>query len=210
MSDNETARECAAHPVVQQMLQRLRRELSPDLRYHSANHTEDVLREALLFAATDRLTAREQLLLAIAAAYHDAGFLVRRDENELIAAQMARTAMEAHGGFTAAECQLVYDMIEDTIVRVVPSGLAEIPRSTLAGYLVDADLSNFGRTDFDEKRALIAAELKLAGREATPQHTAKLLRAHRWHTPAARQLREAQKQRNLRAWEQETGISCSG
>ncbi len=209
MTDDETAKACAEHPVVKQMLERLRRELSPDLHYHSADHTEDVLREVLLFAATDGLTAREQLLLAIAAAYHDAGFLVRRDENELIAAQMARSAMEASGGFTPAECQQVYEMIEDTIVRVVPNGLAEIPRSKLAGYLLDADLSNFGRADFDQKRALIAAELKLAGRETTPQNTAKLLRAHRWHTPAARQLREAQKQKNLRAWEQETGILCS-
>ena len=206
MTVEARTKELTAHPLVRGILDRLRRELASDLYYHSAAHSEDVVREAILLGVTDQLSERELLLLAIAAAYHDAGFLVRREENELLAADMAVQAMRQHGGFTEAECQQVFSMIEDTIVRVVANGLAEVPRSKLAGYLLDADLSNLGRPDFDERRALIDRELIASGKLPSVDVAAQLFRAHRWHTPAGRALRDAQKQKNIAAWQAETGI----
>ena len=61
-----------ALPIVVQILTRLSKELSPDLCYHSVEHTEEVLKEVVRYGVIDGLTNREIELLGIAAAYHDA------------------------------------------------------------------------------------------------------------------------------------------
>lgn len=45
------------------------------LRYHDKNHTLDVLRETILFGLADNLDQKTLELQAIAAAWHDVGYL---------------------------------------------------------------------------------------------------------------------------------------
>jgi len=52
--------------------------LDSALYYHSPEHTKNVLRQSIELAQEDELASRDQLLLAIAAAFHDAGFLEQR------------------------------------------------------------------------------------------------------------------------------------
>ena len=91
--DHSTGLDAPANdPMVTGIVDRLRRELDASLSYHRPAHTEDVVHQALALAKLDALDAHSMLLLAVAAALHDAGFLVTRPGPESIRADMATAA----------------------------------------------------------------------------------------------------------------------
>jgi hypothetical protein len=72
--------------------------------------------------------------------------------------------------------------------------------------MADADVSNFGREDFDEKADKCFLELLDVGKISadTPntrlsfdKFREKMLRDHSWQTDSARRLRQVQKEKNL-------------
>jgi hypothetical protein len=138
---------------------------------------------------------RERELLGVAASFHDAGFLVRYEENESIGAEMAEKAMRDARSFTEEEIRLVQSMILDTRVVDDGSGYHTRASSELSKYLLDADLSNFGREDFFEKLLLVEAELGKSHKDHL-QQTYRLFCNHTWLTSAADRLRGPQKNLN--------------
>lgn len=192
-----------ALPLVAEIFAELERDLPPNLTYHSAAHTMDVLRETVRFAIRDRVSERERELLAIAAAFHDAGFLVQPVDNEIIGADRASAAMRRAGGFSEEEIEQVRSMILDTKLDVSGEGVQR-PSSPLAGYLLDADLGNLGRDDFWEKSELYRQELQAPAENFFGTAEA-LLERHSYHTPAARALRNEQKLLNLEALRKRRG-----
>ena len=186
-----------ALPLVADIFAELKRDLPAALTYHSAAHTMDVLRETVRFAIRDGVAERERELLALAAAFHDAGFLVQSVDNELIGADRASTAMRLAGGYSEQEIEQVRSMILDTKLDVTGEGVQH-PSSPLAGYLLDADLGNLGRDDFWEKSELYRQELGAPAENFFGTAEA-LLERHSYHTPAARALRNEQKLLNLKA-----------
>ncbi len=184
------------HPLIAPLLRRLAADLPRTLYYHAAPHTDDVLSEVVLFGTYDGLGEREIELLAIAAAYHDAGFLTRAQDNEVLGAWMAVEAMRAHGGYSEDEIALVERAILDTKVVGTLYGFHQIPTTELAGYLLDADLGNLGRDDFFARGELMYRELNIP-RELFLINTLELMYGHRWNSPAALALRETKKQENV-------------
>lgn len=183
-------------PIIKKELAKLRNQLPSTLSYHSIQHTEDVLREALLFGIHDNLKDRDLELLAIAATFHDSGFLVKHFANEVYGADFAAVAMELSGSYEPEEAALVSRMILDTEIKQGPNGPDFLASTYLSGYLLDADVSNFGREDFFAKAQLIANETNQTIASMKPSLIL-LLQKHKWHTAAARMLREEQKARNL-------------
>jgi len=151
--------EVRRHPIVSGTLALLARDLPKELSYHALPHTEDVISEAIRFAVTDNLAPREIELLAIAAACHDFGFVKSPVLNEPIGAAHAREQMERSGGYSSEEINLVERMILDTALVDTGNGPRQIPSTDLSRYLLDADLSNFGRDDFFDKGELQRKEL---------------------------------------------------
>ncbi len=188
--------------IISDILDRLKSGLPKNLHYHNFTHAEDVLHEAVLFAMHDKLSEREIELLAIAVAYHDSGFLQTPVDNEPIGANIAEQALRADGGYSEEEIALVSHMILDTKVVRDANGIRLPPTSDLSRYLLDADLSNLGRTDFFERLELM--RLELSSREPSfLRTTLHLIGSHEWYTDAARKLREKQRRKNLRnlkAW----------
>ncbi len=187
--------------------------------YHNVTHTVDVIREAVLLFVHDNL---EELtrdyefawhnlkLLAIAAAYHDAGYLRAYDRNEVHGAAMAANAMRRFG-YSEDDIVRVHRAIMCTAVIPLPGGGLQQgvkpSDGTLARYLADADLGNLGRDDFSKKTADLYEELVVQGKipEDTRgarlrflQGSVALLQKHTYFTPTAQALREARKQENLR------------
>jgi predicted metal-dependent HD superfamily phosphohydrolase len=185
-------------PVVARALTELRQGLSPQLYYHSYEHTLDVVWEAVRFAIFDGLAPRARELLAVAAAFHDTGFLLTPLRNEPHGAALAQRAMEESGGYSAAEIGAVHQMILDTALQSTPSGLRQIPHTELSPYLLDADLSNLGRPDFFERGELQRREVQ-AERTSFWRATLTLLEGHTWLTPAGTALRQEQQLKNT-AW----------
>lgn len=192
--------EIKAEPLVTETVERLVSALDPTLHYHSPDHTKDVLRQTMELAQEDDLDARDVLLLAIAAAFHDAGFLEQRPKNEPIGAQMAVQGMSQTGRFSQAEQDLVEQMILDT--QLVMEGPAQISNSRLSPWLLDADLANLGREDFWLQTELLARELNMDMSNMMPM-TRALMQRHDWQSPAGKRLFAAKKASNFVALEQE-------
>lgn len=199
-SAQQKSTEFQSHPLIAPVLRRLERELPDSLCYHNHAHTLSVLDDVILFALHDKRETRELELLSIGAAFHDAGFLKNRVDNEPIGALMAARVMEESGEYTPSEVQLVKEMIEDTKLFFVPSGAVRTVSSELSKYLLDADLSNLGREDFFEKNDCLLMETGLDPK-LFHQHSLKLLKQHRWLTEAGTAFREAQRKRNLQIFE---------
>ena len=191
-----------AEPLVTETVATLVSDLDPTLYYHCPAHTKDVLRQTLELAAADELDDRDALLLAIAAAFHDAGFLKQRPKNEPIGAKMAGEAMAQSGRFSHEECELVEQMILDT--QLVMEGPAQIANSRLSPWLLDADLANLGRDDFWDQTKLLAKELNIDLQNMLPM-TQALMERHDWQSPAGRRLFGAKKESNFVALERELG-----
>lgn len=183
-------------PLIASVLADLRAGLSPELKYHCVEHTEDVVREAVLFATAAQLPEREILLLATAAAFHDSGFLFQREDHESRGAEYAVKAMTESGKYTAGEIDKVRDYILDTKLVHSQRGRIQMATTPLAGYLLDADLSNFGREDFLEKSELQRLEWN-ADREQFLIDTLAFVSGHEWITPVARALRQEKKEQNI-------------
>ena len=192
--------EIKAEPLVIETVEHLASTLDPTLYYHSPDHTKDVLRQTMELAEEDALDSRDVLLLAIAAAFHDAGFLEQRPKNEPIGAQMAVQAMSASGRFSQVEQDLVEQMILDT--QLVMEGPAQISNSRLSPWLLDADLANLGRDDFWDQTRLLAKELEIESASMLPM-TRALMQRHDWQSPAGKRLFAAKKEANFVALEEE-------
>jgi uncharacterized protein len=187
-------------PIVKRALNKLKTGLSEDLVYHSLLHTEDVISEVIFFATEDQLSEKDIELLVIAAVYHDYGFLVRYSENEIYGSDFAALAMEQSGAYSIEEIELVSKMILDTTIILTENGSKSVASTRLSGYLLDADLSNFGRDDFFEKLDLIAKE-KNINSHVLCNSILKLLLNHEWNTAAAQMHRSEKKLYNLRKLE---------
>ncbi len=185
-----------ALPLVQEALTLLDKALPDNLSYHTKGHTLEVLRESIRFAVTEGLSERELELLAIAAAFHDTGFIKSPVANELISAEFAREALQRAGGFSTREIQLVEQMILDTKLVELPAGPQQIPSTKLSRYLLDADLSNLGRDDFFDKSELLRQELGVEERSFRSR-SLQVFTAHLWLTQAAHALGQKKKEENL-------------
>lgn len=196
MSSDDAVKRFRALPIIAHALQRLSRELSADLFYHSAAHTDDVFSEVLRFAIHDGLPERSQELLAIAAAYHDMGFVVRPTDNEGLGADLAVAALDSFGGYADWEREAVRAAILDTQVKMTASGPRQVSTTQLSNYLLDADVSNLGREDFFEKVELIRREVGAQDARKFLQGVQVFLESHQWYSPAAKALRSQGKDRN--------------
>lgn len=175
--------------------------LPEHLRYHAKTHTLDVIHETILFALADEAAMDVITEQAVTAAWHDVGFTVQDKENEHIAVKLF-VKSKAYQTLSPHARERVMNNISDTEL-VMKDGKPSFSgaRSTYA-YVLDADLSNLGREDYFEKRALIAEEQKLnlddiEVKKRFYKFGIDLLENHEWHTESAQRLRQSQKERNL-------------
>lgn len=182
----------------------MERTLPPTLTYHSVQHTRDVLYELNKWTMEDEIPFFEREMLYIAASFHDSGFLDSPDGHESHGAERARKAMESTGRYAAEEIALVEQMIMDTQVKhdIPERGPCQVPHSPLSGYLLDADMSNLGRSDFSEKTGLLAKERGVNPDDiAFLQGVLSVVRAKVWYCPAAQRHRTEVHKQNLASLE---------
>lgn len=184
-------------PIISATLTQLRNELPSQYFYHTSDHTEEVLAEALLFGLEDNLCYQDLYLLALAAAFHDTGFFVQATNNESIGAEFARKALIQLSTLSSNDQETVYQMILDTTIKTTERGPKQVATTPLSAYLLDADVSNFGRPDFFDKSELVRIEIGAPEKVAFLHNTLKLLETHEWYSTSAKRIRSAQKESNL-------------
>lgn len=180
-------------------LARLAAELSPELTYHNLGHTQaDVIPGVARLAGLSEIGADEAQLLAVAAAYHDIGFIQVRVEHEQVSVWIASETLPAYG-FSPQQIEQIAGMI-------LATRLPQSPHHPLEEILADADLDVLGREDFFERNEQLRLEFGTVNppmnqREWWPGQI-RFLQTHAYFTPAARALRQAAKERNLLILEQ--------
>jgi uncharacterized protein len=175
-------------------LDRLSRELSPQLCYHSIGHTrDDVLPACREFAERAGITGEPLMLLETAALYHDIGFVVQREDHEAVGIAVAEQVLPEFG-YSAGQVGTIGELI-------LATKLPQTPTSFLAEILTDADLDVLGRPDYWPRNEDLRAEWANYGTHSTDVEWYRgqitFLSEHRYFTPMARAMRGPVKQDNL-------------
>jgi len=183
-------------------IEKLSRELSPDLFYHSIEHTLDVHDAAVQIAELENVNGHDIILLRTAAYLHDAGLIKTYHGHEEASVDIARKFLPKFG-YTVDEIDKVSAMI---LTTKLPQGA----RTKLDQILCDADLDYLGRADF----FMIAHKLRyewLTYATGTTlkewyQIQVKFLEGHTYFTKSARELRCDRKNYNLNQIKEVMGI----
>ena len=194
-TEQDAVRLVKSDPVISSIGSLLASELDTSLTYHSFEHSDEVLSLAVALAATDGLNARDLLLIGIAAAYHDSGFLEQRLGHEIVSADLAESAMRTNQNFSKEEINLVKQMIWDTKLQSI--GPSHCLNTELSPWLIDADLSNLGRPDFLKQTKLLADELDMSIDTMLDQ-SVELMNRHQWFSPAGQRILGPQKDVNVK------------
>ncbi len=184
-------------------------------KYHNRAHTEDVIRETILFAVADGASRDVIEQQVISAAWHDIGFLDQATKNELLAIDRFKKS-KSYQTLSEKQRAEVINNISDTevLINKETNKPELLKKDSKLAYILDADVSNFGRIDFFDKGALIAEEEGFNLEKTTsPEMLEKqkqfyvfaigLLENYEWKTASAGRLREAQRQENLRLAKEE-------
>jgi len=171
------------------ILDKLERELPPDLYYHNAVHTRDVHSAAKRIGEGEHISDHDMKLVLTAACYHDSGFLRVAKGHETESCEIARQALPGFG-YSAEEIEKICGMIMAT--RIPQS-----PKTHLEQILADADLDYLGRDDFYTIGDKMYKELGLGHRDEWNEMQLKFLERHTYFTQTALALRDAKKKKHL-------------
>lgn len=176
------------------ILNRLRRELSPDLHYHGLHHTMDVLRMAGFICENEGVNGHELTLVKTAALFHDAGFVKNKHiGHEHEGCLMVRDCLPKFA-YPAEDIEVICGMIMATKIP-------QSPQNRLEEILCDADLDYLGREDFPRIGQSLFEELKayhiLEEEQMWNRLQVSFLSAHRFHTHTNKLLRDPVKLRHL-------------
>jgi uncharacterized protein len=187
-------------------IERLERELSPKLTYHSLWHTcHDVALAANRLAEMEGITGHEQFLLLTGAYFHDIGFVQQLIDHETASIRIATTVLPQFG-YSSQDVAIVQGLIEAT--RIPQS-----PHTHLEEIIADADLDCLGREDFwTRSRALHHERTSLNGSISASEWCLiqlDFLQSHRYFTHSAQALRQAAKQQYILEMRRRTENGCT-
>ncbi|MBT0810446.1 HD domain-containing protein [Litoribacter ruber] len=179
--------------VYDQIIPKLQRNLPAYLLYHNVGHTLDVLQNCLLLANHENLGPEELLLIQTAAVYHDAGFIIQRENHEELGCGMVREDLPEFG-FSSEQVEKVCGMIMATKIPQAPVTIME-------KILADADLDYLGTEGFEDKSERLFNEMRHFDPELNLTTWLKIqidfLKRHIYHTAFGTDYREQKKQQNL-------------
>lgn len=179
--------------IFDRIFKRLEENLDPELTYHTREHTQLVMQWAEELALKEGVTARELVLIRIAALFHDTGFLESRDEHEQRSCKIARKEL-ADEDFTVEEV--------DTICRMImATKIPQQPTNKVERILADADLYYLGTDNYSKYAEQLQDELKSLNPDLSEEEwkriQIKFLKDHHYRTNFAIANLEPRKQARL-------------
>jgi len=179
------------------IINKLHKELKPDLSYHSIDHTLDVLQAAIRGAEMEGVNGHDIELIKTAALFHDAGYTEIYEGHEKASVRLAYETLPEFG-YTNKDIKLIEGMILCTEIPQHPS-------THLEKIIADADLDYIGRDDLFLIGQRLQYEWKLHGKLSSLRewHEKQLefLKNHKFYTESAKNLREEKKQQNIQELE---------
>lgn len=177
------------------ILEKMERELNPDLVYHCLDHTLDVFNAALNIAEMEGVSGNDLILLKTAAVYHDSGMLLRYVGHEEASSEIINEILP----------RFEYDKEDIDIISnmIISTKLPQGANTFLSKILCDADLDYLGRDDFFMTSHRLRHEWNVLGvNKLTLKEWYQLqihfLESHEYFTKCAIKLRQKKKMENLR------------
>lgn len=171
------------------ILNRLEKELKPNLYYHGIHHTLDVYEASIRIAELEGLSQEEKVLVNTAALYHDAGFIYQYEHNEEVAVKLVELVLPKFGYKTPQIIEIAR-MILSTKIKARPSTLYE-------KIMSDADYDYLGRSDVEQiattlQKELYEQDFKYSDKEWN-EIQIKFLEKHLYYTESSLALRRPKK-----------------
>lgn len=147
--------------------------------YHHYDHALSVMDRAVYLWKKEWVSEEELEMLAIAGLFHDTGFVIQYDENEIIWAKIAQNYLVTVL-YTPEKIKIIENIILATQLSAKPNTLLE-------KIIKDADMDNLGREDFfdiNEKLKLERETIKNIKIKDPDWHHASLdiIQGHRFYT----------------------------
>lgn len=175
------------------IVDKLNRELSPELTYHGIHHTFDVLEVAKQLCDLERVPVYESMLLKTAVLFHDSGFIWTTVEHESRGCELAREVLPRYD-YTPEEIEGICGMIMATKIP-------QSPQNKLEEIICDADLDYLGRDDFYSIGETLFEELKTLGVIQTEEEWNRIqvnfIGRHSYFTPTNKKRRAPKEKKYL-------------
>jgi uncharacterized protein len=179
------------------ILDKLERELRPELTYHGLHHTLDVLQITKSLCAAEHIAPVQTVLLKTAALFHDSGFVLANSNHEMLGCGIVREYLPQFG--------YTEEAIEQICGMIMATKIPQSPQNKLEEIICDADLDYLGRKDFYSIGNTLFEELKSFGILDTIENWNKLqvkfIGAHRYFTKTNQTTKEEKKQEYLKELE---------
>ncbi len=182
---------------------------TPDLIYHTLQHTEYVVQRAQELSLAAQLGDREFSILFVAAWFHDVGHL----DGLSTEGHEERSVKVMEDYFAGKEKKPDAGFIEQAAGCIRATKVPQRPANMLEGMMCDADTYHFGTKYFKETNKQVKKELKARGKpewtEDWPQKTVNVLSTHTFFSPHAQELLLKGKQKNLENWQEKAAGAAS-
>ncbi len=172
----------------------LKNETPEGYTYHTLDHTQDVVKNAVFIGTRENLTEEEMNILRVAAWFHDVGYLKRYKGHEEESSEMAARFLENHK---------VDENIRAAVSEsILATKFPQTPKSRVAKVLCDADFMHLSRENYFEQAKKLRQEQKNAGfrklkKAEFDQESARLFEEHNWHTAFGKNMLDELKRKNL-------------
>jgi hypothetical protein len=181
------------HDLQEEILDKLEKELPPDLHYHNVKHTVDVVTEVELIGWAEGISDDDLLILKTAALFHDVGHTRSYTDHEYHGTQIAREILP--------EFNYSSEQIEKICKIIMSTKLPPNPTSLLEEIICDADLDYLGRSDFIPVSNNLFEELKnrnlIESLDEWNRKQIAFISNHQYFTNTAVKLREINKQNQI-------------
>ncbi|HEV7782181.1 MAG TPA: Pycsar system effector family protein [Chitinophagaceae bacterium] len=173
----------------------LTHKLSESIRFHTLQHTQEVVAACQVLADFHQLPVSDRLPLMLAAWFHDTGYTGgEAKDHETVSIELANSFFTAH---TVPE-----DIKNKAIGCINATRMPQSPDTLLQKIICDADLFHLGTNDFKEKNRLLREEIQLfGGKELSKEDWRKInirfLDGHKYFTKYGKDKLEPVKDEHL-------------
>lgn len=172
---------------------KLRKELSASLSYHSIHHIEDVYQSAERLADMEGVYGDDRKLLLTAVLFHDSGFLKAQKDHETESCHLVREYLPQY--------DYTDEQIEEICGMIMATKLPQTPHNHLEEIICDADVDYLGRDDFFKIGNGLFSELSMYGiinnEDEWNRLQVRFLESHSYFTKSAIALRKQKKDEHL-------------
>jgi class 3 adenylate cyclase/HD superfamily phosphodiesterase len=176
------------------IINKLKSSLPDELDYHNLKHTLNVEKAAERIAKLEGVEGEDLILLKTAVLFHDSGFILKYEHNEIIGAEFVRKELPKFG-YNEQQIKAIAQIIMSTTREVEPTTLLE-------KIMCDADHDYLGRADYFLVSKKLRNELELQGQKMTNLEWVEyqlnyLENVHEFYTDTAHNIRNKGKMKRI-------------